>query len=439
MSIFGALDTSVSGMQAQSSAFTNISDNIANSQTTGYKGVDTNFINYLVQSTPTSNGADSVVAHPDYTNTVQGTVTQSTDPLALAISGQGYFAVSEPTSNTSTSSTSQAFQAQQYFTRAGDFSLNKEGYLVNGSGAYLNAWPITNGTVNTSTLAPIQISEGATPPIATGNVTIAAALPTTPATPTSTTPVSTQVDVYDALGNMQQLSLNWTQGTAANSWNLNVTSPNATANPIASATMVFGPTGADTAAASGTLSTLTTSTAGASATANTDGSPATLTIPADFGSGAQKINLNFGTYGGTAGLTQYAGTSLNLQGATQDGSPPGNFSNLSIDTQGNITVNYSNGFSKSVAQIPIATFDAPDALQNQSGQLYTASQGSGAATVNAVGSNGSSLVTGSIESSNVDIATQFTNLITAQQAYTANSKVITTAQQLLQTVVNMVQ
>ncbi|GBR75016.1 flagellar hook protein FlgE [Acidiphilium acidophilum] len=439
MSIFGALDTSVSGMQAQSSAFTNISDNIANSQTTGYKGVDTNFINYLVQSTPTSNGADSVVAHPDYTNTVQGTVTQSTDPLALAISGQGYFAVSEPTSNTSTSSTSQAFQAQQYFTRAGDFSLNKEGYLVNGSGAYLNAWPITNGTVNTSTLAPIQISEGATPPIATGNVTIAAALPTTPATPTSTTPVSTQVDVYDALGNMQQLSLNWTQGTAANSWNLNVTSPNATANPIASATMVFGPTGADTAAASGTLSTLKTSTANASATPNTDGNEATLTIPADFGSGAQPITLNFGTYGGTAGLTQYAGTSLNLQGATQDGSPPGNFSNLSIDTQGNITVNYSNGFSKSVAQIPIATFDAPDALQNQSGQLYTASQGSGAATVNAVGSNGSSLVTGSIESSNVDIATQFTNLITAQQAYTANSKVITTAQQLLQTVVNMVQ
>ena len=439
MSIFGALDTSVSGMQAQSSAFTNISDNIANSQTTGYKGVDTNFINYLVQSTPTTNGADSVVAHPDYTNTVQGTVTQSTDPLALAISGQGYFAVSEPTSSTSTSSTSQAFQAQQYFTRAGDFSLNKEGYLVNGSGAYLNAWPIDNGTVNTSTLAPVQISEGATPPIATGNVTISAALPTTPSTPTSTTPVSTQVDVYDALGNMQQLSLNWTQGTAANSWNLAVTSPNATANPIASASMVFGPTGADTAAASGTLSTLTTSTAGASATTNTDGSAATLAIPADFGSGTQKINLNFGTYGGTAGLTQYAGTSLNLQGATQDGSPPGNFSNLSIDTQGNITVNYSNGFSKPVAQIPIATFDAPDALQNQSGQLYTASQGSGAATINAVGSNGSSLVTGATESSNVDIATQFTNLITAQQAYTANSKVITTAQQLLQTVVNMVQ
>ncbi|MGC9269743.1 flagellar hook protein FlgE [Acidiphilium sp.] len=427
MSIFGALDTSVSGMQAQSSAFTNISDNIANSQTTGYKGVDTNFINYLVQSTPTSNGADSVIAHPDYTNTVQGTVTQSTDPLALAISGQGYFNVSEPTANTTAGSTAQTFQAQQYYTRAGDFSLNKQGYLVNGSGAFLNAWPISaSGVVNTASLAPIQIPQTTTPPVATQNVTLSAALPTTP----GTTPVDTQVDVYDSLGNMQQLNLNWTQSsTNSNQWTMAVYSPGDTAGstattPITSATLTFGN--------NGTLSAI-------NGTAGTAGQSATVAVPANFGSGSQPITLNLGTFGGTSGLTEYAGTSINLQGITQDGTPPGNFSNLSIDNQGNITVNYSNGFSQAVAQIPLATFAAPDALQNQSGQLYTASQGSGAATVNAVGSNGNSLVTGSIESSNVDIATQFTNLITAQQAYTANSKVITTAQQLLQTVVNMVQ
>lgn len=437
MSIFGALDTSVSGLQAQSSAFTNISDNIANSQTTGYKGVDTNFINYLVQSTPTSNGADSVVAHPDYTNTVQGTVTQSSDPLALAISGQGYFNVSEPAANTLSSSTTQSFQAQQYYTRAGDFSLNKQGYLVNGAGAYLNAWPVdtASGLVNTSSLAPIQIAQTATPPVATSDVKLSAALPTTPAS----SPVSTQVDVYDALGNLQQLNLSWTQGSAANNWNLAVTSPGATPATIANASMTFGPTGTVTSAASGTLSTLTTTTANATPSFNTAGGPATLALQANFGSGNQPIKLDLGTFGGTGGLTQFAGTSINLQGATQNGTPPGNFSNLAIDNQGNITVNYSNGFSQTVAQVPLATFSAPDALQNQSGQLYTASQGSGAAIVNAVGSNGSALVTGSIEASNVDIAKQFTNLITAQQAYTANSKVITTAQQLLQTVVNMVQ
>jgi flagellar hook protein FlgE len=435
MSIFGALDTSVSGMQAQSSAFTNISDNIANSQTTGYKGVDTNFINYLVQSSPSSNGADSVIAHPDYTNTVQGTVTQSTDPLALAISGNGYFNVSEPAATTTAGSTTQNFQSEPYYTRAGDFTMNKQGYLVNGAGAFLNAWPINTatGVVNTSAMKPVQISQATTPPVATSTVTLSAALPTTPAT----SPVNTQVDVYDSLGNMQQLNLSWTQSAAnPDQWSMAAFAPgdasgNAAASPIATATMTFGN--------DGTLSALTTATPGAAASANTPGDPATFTIPADFGSGAQPITVNFGTFGGTSGLTQYAGTSLNLQGATQNGTPPGNFSNLSIDAQGNLTVNYSNGFSQAVAQIPIATFAAPDALQSQSGQLYTASQGSGMATINAVGSNGSSLVTGSVESSNVDISTQFTNLITAQEAYTANSKVITTAQQLLQTVVNMVQ
>ncbi len=436
MSIFGALDTSVSGMQAQSSAFTNISDNIANSQTIGYKGVNTNFINYLVQSSASSNGADSVIARPNYSNTVQGTVTQSTDPLALAISGQGYFNVSEPAANVTSGSATQSFQSQQYYTRAGDFTMNKQGYLVNGAGAYLNAWPIdATGVVNTSVLAPIQISQATTPPKATSTVTLSASLPTTP-TP-ATSPVNTQVDIYDSLGNMQQLNLSWTQAAGTNQWNLAVYAPGdpsgSTAKaPIANASMTFG--------SDGTLSALSTTSAGASALApQTAGNPATLKIQANFGNGPQNIALDFGTFGGTAGLTQYAGTSLNLQGASQNGTPPGNFSNLSIDTQGNITVNYNNGFSQAVAQIPIATFDAPDALQNQSGQIYTASQGSGSATINPIGSNGNALVTGSTESSNVDIATQFTNLITAQQAYTANSKVITTAQQLLTTVVNMVQ
>lgn len=431
MSIFGALDTSVSGLQAQSSAFTNISDNIANSQTIGYKGVDTNFTNYLVQSTAANNGADSVVATPDYTNTVEGTVTQSSNPLALAINGNGYFNVSLPgPSTTSSGTTTQTFNAQQYYSRAGDFTLNNKGYIVNGSGAYLDGWSVnpTNGVANTSSLAPIQISQGASPPVATSNVSVSATLPTTP----SSSPVNTQVDVYDSLGNMQQLNLSWSQVSgAANTWTLDVSSPNAnpTATPagtIGSATMTFG--------SNGTLSSLTAGTG-----STTSGNGGQLQINPTYNGTTQPMTLDFGSFGSTTGLTQYAGSSLNLQGATQNGSPSGNFSNLSVDTQGNITANYTNGFSKVVAQIPLATFSAPDALQNQSGQLETASQGSGPASVNAVGGSGGTLVTGSVENSNVDIAKQFTNLITAQQAYTANSKVVTTAQQLLQTTVNMVQ
>ncbi len=95
MSIFGALSTAVSGLSAQSSAFSNISDNVANSQTTGFKRIDTNFVDYLTTSTQTRNDSGSVVAHPEYQNEVQGTITQSFNPLALAINGQGFFQVSQ--------------------------------------------------------------------------------------------------------------------------------------------------------------------------------------------------------------------------------------------------------------------------------------------------------------------------------------------------------
>ena len=96
MSLFGAMTTAIGGLTAQSSNFTNISDNIANSQTVGYKRVQTDFTNYLSTSTPTDNGSDSVVGTPSYVNNVQGTVTQSNNPLAMAISGQGFFSVSQP-------------------------------------------------------------------------------------------------------------------------------------------------------------------------------------------------------------------------------------------------------------------------------------------------------------------------------------------------------
>ncbi len=438
MSIFGALTTAVSGLQAQSGAFTNISDNIANSQTTGYKGVDTNFINYLTQSSATQNGPESVVDHPDYTNDVQGAITQSTDPLALAINGQGFFSVSEAKSSTAgAAGAAQSFASQPQYTRAGDFTLNKDGYLVNGAGAFLNGWSVdpTTGAANTSVLAPIQIAQGTNAPVATSNVTLAAELP---ATPTPGQPVATQVNVYDSLGTMHQLNLNWTQNST-NDWTVALSSADSSPTSLGTAEVKFGATSGNPVAA-GTIGSLSNATGGVTATSYGANSPATLSFNANFGNGAQPITMNLGNFGSTSGVTQYSGTSFNLLGNTQNGQAQGSFSNLAIDAQGNVSVNYSNGNSKVVAQIPIATFSAPDALQGQPGQSYTASQGSGSASINAIGSDGAgSLVTGSTESSNVDIATEFTKLITTQQAYSANAKVITTANQLSQTTLSMLQ
>ncbi len=133
--------------------------------------------------------------------------------------------------------------------------------------------------------------------------------------------------------------------------------------------------------------------------------------------------MNLGTYGQADGVTQYAGTEYNLRGLTQDGVPPGAFSSVTTATNGNIAVNYDNGQSRVIASVPVITFNNPNGLQRQDGQAFTVSQDSGGPLAETASTNGAGdLLTESIESSNVDIATEFSKLIVAQRAYTANTK-----------------
>ena len=135
MSLLGALNSSISGLTAQSTAFSNISENVANAQTVGYKQVDTNFVDYLTTSNNAVNEPGAVVARPDYANSLQGAVTQTANPLNLAIAGAGFFPVSQPTGTVNNITT---FSPQQFYTRAGDFQINANGYMVNSAGLYLN-------------------------------------------------------------------------------------------------------------------------------------------------------------------------------------------------------------------------------------------------------------------------------------------------------------
>jgi flagellar hook protein FlgE len=147
-----------------------------------------------------------------------------------------------------------------------------------------------------------------------------------------------------------------------------------------------------------------------------------------------------GDFGEANGVTQFAGTTYSQGSLSQNGVAPGAFTGISITTGGDVIANYNNGETETVAQVPITTFSAPDSLQSQNGQAFTATTNSGSAITQGEDTNGAgSLVIGSIESSNVDIATQFSALIVAQQAYGANAKVVTTADQLLQTTINMLQ
>jgi flagellar hook protein FlgE len=443
MSLFSAINTAISGLTAQSTAFGNISEDVSNSQTTGFKRVDTRFVDYLTTSTATQNEPGAVVARPDYVNNVQGAITQTDNPLGMAIAGQGFFAVSQATGQVNNVPT---FNPQQFYTRAGDFSMNSTGYLVNGAGQYLNGWSVAPATnvVNQNALVPIQVNQSTYNPVATTDVTLSANLPATPTagTATSSSPLSSQITVYDALGTAHTVTLNWTQN-AANSWSVQLNVPDSTtgSTDAGSADVQFGSVSGN-AVPEGTIGQVATSATDPGSVTSAGyvaGQPAMLNFTTNFGSGNQAIQLNLGAYGGTTGVTQYAGNAYSLLGLTQNGVPPGSFSGVSTQANGDVVVNYNNGQSRTIAKIPVITFNDPNALQGQNGQAFTATTASGTPLAEAASTNGAgNLVTGSIEGSNVDIAKEFSNLIVAQQAYGANSKVVMTANQMLQATMMMV-
>lgn len=431
MSLFGAMNTAISGLNAQSAALGNIGDNVANSQTIGFKRIDTSFADYLTTSTASTNQSGSVVARPDYINNVQGTVVQSDNPLSLAITGQGFFSVSKQVGE---ANGVPVFTQEQQYTRAGDFKLNKDGYVVNGFGNFLNGWKVdAQGRVDRTAVAPIQINQDVSKPVATREVSLSANLPP------NSDPAGTfggQVQVYDALGGARVIDLNWTPPASGSGdpWTLALTTPATTAGgtptTLGSTTVSFGQTG-ETA---GTISAI------GNAGPGTTGQPAVFEFAADFGNGPQAISLDLGTFGGTTGLTNFQGgkPGYDQRSYTQDGVPPGDFSTLTTRSNGDLVVSYTNGQSRVAARVPVVTFASPNALQRQDGQAFTSTREAGTAQVREAGSSGTgSFVTGSVEGSNVDIGKEFTKLIVAQRAYTANTRLVTTADEMLQQTLDM--
>lgn len=432
MSLFGAMNTAISGLSAQSAAFGNIGDNVANSQTVGFKRIDTSFEDYITTSTAANNQPGAVVARPDYVNTVQGTVTQTDRPLDLAITGQGFFTVSRQIGDVRGV---PVFHNEPEYTRAGDFGLNRSGYLVNSSGHFLNGWKAdAAGEIDTTLVAPIQVGQTGYSPVATSEVTLSANLP---ATPDPAVPIASQVQVIDALGQTHPLQLSWTpEAGTPNAWQVSIGLPGA-ATPLGVARLVFGAAG-NAAASEGTLGSITTVSGSATGSTFATGTAATLGVVADFGAGTQPITLKLGTFGQADGLTQFAGPSFSLKSLTQNGVTPGSFSSVETKPNGDVVVNFDNGQSRTVARVPLTTFADADALQREDGQAFTATRDSGPPQTLTVGSNGAGgLVVSAVESSNVDIAKEFTKLIVAQRAYSANTKLVTTADELLQQTLDM--
>lgn len=409
-SIINAVHTAVSGLNSQSHAFSDLSNNIANSQTTGYKASTTSFEDYVTNNELANDGealSDSVVATTRQHNDNQGMVTSSTNSSALAISGNGFFNVVQATGQSNEST--PVLGSQQYYTRNGDFSQDKNGYLVNTSGYYLEGYNVDSATGSLSTsLDPIQVpSTIAFRPTESTKLTMTGQLDGNP----------TSATAYDSKGNAQTVSLNWTQ-VDATTWT--VTNAN---NADNTATVKFD------------------ASTGAIASVNGQSQASGSTASFDYEGSPQDMTVNLGTIGSTNGV------SIATDGATpsgvttvSDSVTSGNFSGISMQTDGSVMATFDNGYSQLVAKIPLTTFADPNSLSAQNGQAYTATAQSGSPQINAVNTNGAGTVTtGSVEESTTDLTGDLSKLIVAQQAYGANTKVVSTADQLLQTTLAMIQ
>lgn len=240
MSIFGSMTTAVLGLSAQSKALGHISDNIANASTNGYKRVNTAFETLVLQSNQRLHEPGGVTAAPVFMNNIQGNLTQVQSATNAAIQGQGFFSVSKLSRGlTGPGQQGETVQTQTgtlnadnvYYTRVGDFELDKNRYLVNSAGFALNGWVVddTTGQLKKDVVQPLQVNTLTDKPQPTNSITLGANLP---ATPTPGMPIpSSSIQVYDTQGNARTVQFNWRQDSA-NIWRLGIDAPGSVTKPV---------------------------------------------------------------------------------------------------------------------------------------------------------------------------------------------------------------
>lgn len=453
MSLSGALTAAITGLDAQSAALGAISDNVSNSQTVGYKRVETSFSTLLTVSNALVHEPGGVKSKPLYTNDIQGSIQSTSTITNLAVSGDGYFAVGKVV-GTSAVGKAPVFAPDPLYTRAGDFNIDNNGYLVNTAGYYLQGWAVnqTTGIVQKNALTPIQVTQLKDNPQATQNVTYSASLPTTPNPALDTNPLTPDIDfppnsfqIYDAQGTAHTININWTKLAGAgneNRWTATFTStdPQITGLTPAAAQEVDFNLADDpvTGAKAGSILSIGPV---AAPVAGAVGSPASVPLTVSYAGVAtpQAVTFGLGKFGIAQQTTMFTGTDITFNSAPQDGLPPGSFRNLQIDQQGFMTINYDNGNRKTVYQIPIAKFQNYNGLQSENGNAYSTTPESGTALLSSAGGNGTgNLDASSLESSNVDIAAEFTKMIQTQQAYGANSRVVTVTNEMFQDTNNII-
>jgi len=410
--MFASFSTALSAMNANSTAVDIVGNNLANLNTPGYKGSAAYFHDLMAQSmgSPTTQLGFGVAPPMTIRHFTQGAIQASGGALDAAIQGDGFFVVSD--------------QGVQQYTRAGSFQVDLSGNLLTPTGERVQGWMATNGVVDSGgPIGNIVVPVGAIQvPQATQSFTLDGNLDASAAVGSAW---STTVKIYDSLGTSHVLTMNFTKADT-NKWDYSITVP-----------------GEDlTAGTAGTPSELTSGTltfAGDGALDPATVSPVTFDVTG-LASGANDLTgLSWNLYNGTAGrITQY-GQSSAASANSQDGRSAAQLTQVSMGDGGLLLATYSSGQQVLVGQLAMASIRNPESLLAVGNNDYQISAGSAAPSIGTPGTGGRGDVSGgSLESSNVDIATEFTRLIVLQSSYQANAKVVTTVNQMSQTTTNLI-
>jgi flagellar hook protein FlgE len=413
--MIGSLFAGISGLNVNSKALTVIGDNIANVNTTAFKSNRTSFANILSQSLAGTGGSE-IGRGVEFWGTTpmwsQGSVENTANPTDMAINGAGFFVLRDNASS-------------EFYTRAGDFSFDRDGYLVNPDGLFVQGYEVTavaaDGTMTLGNITDINVpGQSTTPPQASTTFTVdvnldagAAALDT----------YSSTVIVYDSLGNGIPVTLTF-EKQAVNSWDVSVNVPAGTVTDPATDVVID-------------VANYTFDGGDGSLLNNTDPQ---ITL-SDLISGADDLVLTWDLVdaaGVTNGdLTQYASPSTTTF-QTQDGYPSGVLRGVSVDEFGVVTGSYSNGQLTPLYQVLLADFPNYYGLNKMGKNLYAESRDSGQ-PLSGVPQSGrlGSISPSAIEMSNVDLAQEFVKMITTQRAFQANSRVITASDEILAELINI--
>lgn len=391
-SLIGSFNLGVDALVASSSAFATISQNMANSRTPGYRRVETEFATLLGGIDVRGTQPGGVRTYTRNNMDVQGSLEVTNRKFDIAIDGPGML-VFGPFAGSSNADDFRYSRDGSLISIRSPDPTDTVGYLGNESGRYLMGWRLTNGEVTSTKLSDLQplpaTTNDAFPGQMTTNGELAATLPANQST------AATQIVYFDAAGTRQTLTLNWTKN-GPNDWTMQATDP--TGNPV--------------------------------------GGPVPFTFD---GRGKITSATSIGIAGFNLDVTNVnqVGNFFELGQYIQDGIGKGEFVAYEILPDGRINARYTNGAVRSLYKVPVATFQNPAGLTEESNTMFRVSNTSGQPTLNQVGEHDIQITAGAVEMANFDLADGFTQMIITQRAYNTAAQVVRTVDEMSQVVTGL--